>query len=1046
MKKILAILFSMKTTLILMIVFAITIGIATFIENDFGTVSARALIYNARWFEFLLFLIALNLFGIIVNYKLYRRDRLPIFFFHASFLIILLGAAITRFYGYEGIMHIREGESTNKMISDRAYLQVAIIDKQKSLLFEKPLFLTPIQDNYFKEIIKFDKEEFVVELINYLPNVKRVLIPKTEGQKGISLVVNNQGVRENISLLEGEIVSIGEVVLGFETKERVDILFKLDNQNNVHIISNQAIEFMKMDDSQKGKLEENRVHRLQNRVLYTIKDIAFVLENALQNATYEYKSMGFSRQGNISDDMLILKVSSNNQQKELTLFGTSQKVGIPQKMEMAGKIIMANYGAKEIILPFSIKLRDFELSRYPGSNSPSGYASEVTVIDGTNSFDYRIYMNHILAYKGYRFYQASYDRDELGTILSVNHDYWGTLITYIGYILLGAGMIFSLILPNGRFRVLLSKLQKSVSTKLVLILLLPFIYILPLKSEEFSKDEALKVIKSISPSFADSFGELLIQDNNGRIKPIDTLATDILNKVARKESLLGLTHNQIVLGMLIRPNIFQNIRLIYISHPDINELLGLPKDTKYAAFSEFFDKSKPIPYKLNEAVEEASQKRAANQNKFDKEILKVDERLNIVYMVFSGSLFRFFPKPNDPNHKWYDPISSFDAFDEQNANQAKVMIQKLFEGLDIALESGDYQKANEALAEIKKNQLVYGASIIPPSYKINLEIFYNKVKIFENLSPFYLLFGFLLMIGVIAHIIKPFFNLKILSSIIGWILGVGFLLHTVGLIARWIISGHAPWSDGYESMIYAAWATMLAGFIFARNSPIALASTAIIAGVALFSAHLSWMDPQITNIVPVLNSYWLIIHVSMITASYGFLALGAMLGFIALLLLLFKTQKNMHNISKSISEITMVNEMTLIIGLILLTIGNFLGGVWANESWGRYWGWDPKETWALVTILVYAFVLHLRFIPILRSEFIFNSASIIAFSSVLMTYFGVNFYLSGLHSYAKGDPIPIPTFVYVSAFVVITLIVLAAIKESLFERAIENKRKAGEII
>jgi cytochrome c-type biogenesis protein CcsB len=276
-----------------------------------------------------------------------------------------------------------------------------------------------------------------------------------------------------------------------------------------------------------------------------------------------------------------------------------------------------------------------------------------------------------------------------------------------------------------------------------------------------------------------------------------------------------------------------------------------------------------------------------------------------------------------------------------------------------------------------------------------------------------------------AKILYPKIKMNLIAKSSLALLALFFVAHTMGLALRWYISGHAPWSNGFESMTYIAWATVFAGFIFSKHSPITLAATSILAGLILFVAHLSWMNPQVTNLVPVLNSYWLSIHVSMITASYGFLALGALLGFITLLLFILRTEKNERHIALSIKELNAVSEMSLMIGLIMLTVGNFLGGVWANESWGRYWGWDPKETWALVTILVYAVVVHLRFIKSIYSEFNFSVISLMAFTSVLMTYFGVNYYLAGMHSYAKGDPVPIPDFVPVTYAIIAIIIALA---------------------
>jgi cytochrome c-type biogenesis protein CcsB len=254
---------------------------------------------------------------------------------------------------------------------------------------------------------------------------------------------------------------------------------------------------------------------------------------------------------------------------------------------------------------------------------------------------------------------------------------------------------------------------------------------------------------------------------------------------------------------------------------------------------------------------------------------------------------------------------------------------------------------------------------------------------------------------------------------------VFFIGHFAGLAIRWMISDHAPWSNAYESLVYIALATVAAGLLFSNKSVMALPVTSVLAWLILFVAHLNWMDPQITNLVPVLKSYWLLIHVAIITASYGFLAMGALMAVINLILMITQTKSNILQTGRMISELTVVIEMTLIIGLYLLTIGTFLGGVWANESWGRYWGWDPKETWALVSILIYAFVAHMRLVPGLKGNYLFNLMALLAFSSIIMTYFGVNYYLSGLHSYAKGDPIPIPVFVYYT-LAVIGLIALLA--------------------
>jgi cytochrome c-type biogenesis protein CcsB len=245
--------------------------------------------------------------------------------------------------------------------------------------------------------------------------------------------------------------------------------------------------------------------------------------------------------------------------------------------------------------------------------------------------------------------------------------------------------------------------------------------------------------------------------------------------------------------------------------------------------------------------------------------------------------------------------------------------------------------------------------------------------------------------------------LKILTNVNHGVIALLFVLHTLGLAARWYISGHAPWSNAYESIIYVAWATMFFGLAFDIKSKLTVASSAFVTAMILAAAYMNWIDPEIANLQPVLNSYWLMIHVAIIVASYGPFALGMILGVVSLLLILFTNEKNKEKMNLNIQEITYINEMALTIGLIMLTIGNFLGGQWANESWGRYWGWDPKETWALISIMVYAFVIHARFVPALRGKWIFNLMSVFAFISIMFTYFGVYFHLVGLHSYASGE-------------------------------------------
>jgi cytochrome c-type biogenesis protein CcsB len=356
-----------------------------------------------------------------------------------------------------------------------------------------------------------------------------------------------------------------------------------------------------------------------------------------------------------------------------------------------------------------------------------------------------------------------------------------------------------------------------------------------------------------------------------------------------------------------------------------------------------------------------------------------------------------------------------------------------------AVSRNDWATANQLLQNLKNNQQEYGSHIIPSKSKIQLEILYNNLNVFGKLSKIFMFTGLILLVLQLITLFHPkikFPRLKQLAVIFIFLL---FLAETAGLGIRWYISGHAPWSNGYESMIFISWATCLGGLIFVNRSEITLSLTTVLAGLTLMVAGMSWMSPEITNLVPVLKSYWLIVHVAVITSSYGFLGIGALLGLLNLVLMIFRNQNNMLRINFTIKELVNIIQITLMIGLLLLTVGSFLGGVWANESWGRYWGWDPKETWALVTILVYTFIGHMHKIPGFKGNFTVSAAALLGISSVLMTYFGVNYYLSGLHSYAQGEPAPIPAGVYIAIVIVFIVIVAAYFSEKSVKQQTENE-------
>ncbi len=1035
MKKILNILFSMQTMGILTLIFAASLGVATFIENDFGTVSAKALVYNATWFNILLALLALNLIGNIFRYKMYKKKKLTLFLFHFAFLIILTGAAITRFVSFEGTMHIREGETSNQILSDGTYIVVNAEYNNKTKNIKDKVLFSPVTKNKYSTTIKIDDKKINIELKEFIPNATEVITDATGGVPFAVVVASDGSGRQTYYLKKGENQIIGGYLISWDFSSDAPIILKYED-NRLQIKAADTISQMPMSGGETEYFIPDVWHNLNKRNLYRIGNLSFVLTDFYPSGKITFKPYDPKKAS--LQDALIMQISSNDGEKKLvTLRGGKGYAPQPQKVKISGVNLELSYGSQIIKLPFALKLLDFQLETYPGSKSPSSYASEVVLIDKEKGIEkpYRIYMNHVLNYRGYRFFQSSYDRDLKGTILSVNHDNVGTAVTYTGYFLMALGMFLSLFNKYSRFGYLGKALKNGVKKykNTLYLLIIPLLLASQSVKAQHDKHLHVKDLPAVDKHEAEEFGKLLVQSKGGRIKPVNTLSSEILRKVYKKNNFEGLTSDQVLLGMVSNPLYWQQVPIIKIrfgiaKNKELQKILGVEGD--YASYLDFID-MKTGSYKLGKYVDEAYQKKAAQRSLFDKDIMKADEKINICYMVYTGELLRLLPNPAGP----YKPWIALNGEITGVRGQDSAMIAKILPAYFDAVKNGKWEDAKELREGIKLFQQKFGKEIIPPQSKIKAEILYNKLMIFDNMSKIYGLLGVIMLILIFINIFK---NSKALSktvNILIFIAALGFLVQTAGLALRWYISGHAPWSDGYESMIYIGWITMLAGLLFAKQSPMTVAATTVLTSIILMVAHLTWMEPEITNLVPVLKSYWLTIHVSVITASYGFLALSMLLGFINMILMVLQNDKNREFLSEKIIELTAINERAMTVGLYMLTVGTFLGGVWANESWGRYWGWDPKETWALVSVLVYTFVLHMRFIPGLKGVFSFNLASVISYFSILMTYFGVNFYLSGLHSYAKGDPVPIPGFVYYSIGVIIVISLWAYYKNQKFVNA-----------
>jgi cytochrome c-type biogenesis protein CcsB len=1023
MKKLYSFLFSTRLMAVLLLIFFISIATATFIENDYGTVTAWRLVYNAAWFNIMLFLGIINLLGVIIKNKMYRKDKFSIFIFHFSFVLILLGAAVTRFIGYEGTMTIREGQTTDYFSRTGDYITLRELNTGENLSTSKAVAFSSKTKNKAHLKLKKDGEIINLDLKQYVHNAVLSIEPVISGGYPLAeLIFSGATGRESIILRKGDVYSIGPIRFEFEAMDakKSDVHISMIN-DSLYFSAPFEVKFTDMADQSVRGLKPDSLHNFETRQLFTFNGVDVVLRNFVQQGTVT-AGPSWNADAETGLEAIQVQVSSGTEKSVLWLC-KGLGFGNPATVQLGKTRVEVSYGPKIQKLPFSITLTDFQIERYPGSNSPSWFESKVVLNDPEAGISEprRIYMNNILKYKGFRFYQSSYDSDEMGTILSVNHDLPGTLLTYAGYLLMTIGMILSLMNKKSRFRFLA---EESASISRSKKLLTTILFVVALNSAGFAQHEKQTAIPAINAKHAAQFGKVLVQDVSGRIEPINTLSSDVLRKIYRKDSYKNLNSDQVLLGMIVQPEIWQEEAMIYCSHPQIQRILG--SKNKYFSFASFFEGHK---YKLQSYVETAFRKKQAERTKFDNELIRLDERLNVVYMVFTGEFLKIFPVAGDNSHTWYTAATVPKDIQTKDTAITKYFLSIYSEEVNKSISSGDWSRPAKLLEGLYRFQYTNSAAIIPPASKQRLEILMNKTNIFDRISDIYGLVGFLLLLYQFIALFFVRIKSRIPVAIASVIIILLFIVHTLGLACRWYVSGHAPWSNGYEALTYIAWATILAGLLFSRRSAITLSVTSILAYLILFTAHLSWMDPQITNLVPVLKSYWLVIHVAVITASYGFLGLGALLASVNLLLMLFHNRKNYKHIDLSIKELSNVIEMALIVGLYMLTVGTFLGGVWANESWGRYWGWDAKETWALATVLLYAFISHMRMVPGLKGQFGFNLAALLGFSSVIMTYFGVNYYLSGLHSYAKGDQMPVPTLVYYTLAVIAVVAVMAYINQ-----------------
>lgn len=1042
MNKLLNFLVSTRTMAVLLFVYAFAMAYATFVENDYGTPTAKALIYEALWFEVVMFLLIVNFIGNIGRYRLWKREKWPLLVFHLAFVFIFIGGAITRYISYEGQMHIREGQTSNQVVTDKNFFKIQIEQGGDRLSYkeipymmasQKPL-IAKLMNHRFEAKYDFHGQLIQVKQLDYIQRKKDSLVADNAGKNYLHLVSTNDSGREDIYLASGDVKNINGFLISFDRPIDGAVEFKNDNGN---ILMKTPVEanYMTMATQATGVTQKDEFQPLVYRSLYTIENLKIVVPEMMQKGKLVSYSGDKKKDQNVPDMLLVeLKGPKTTQNVELSV-----EKGNPdayKQVTIDGLNIILGFGPKVYETPFALKLDDFVMETYPGSTSPSAYESHVKIIDEGKQTPYKIYMNNVLNHKGYRFFQASFDPDRQGTVLSVNHDFWGTLITYIGYAFLFLGLFVTLFWKGTRFWNLNQSLKDIAAKKAMILLLL--VSFLGFKAQEHNhqhEEAAPTTVTAQTPAqpvahleinkqHADKFAYLLVQGYDGRIEPMNTQALDVLRKLTKKDKWENMDANQWFLSVNLNPMAWMNDNIIKIGTKGGEELKQKTKANEEGFTSMmnlFVSDGQGMPrFILEDDFNAAFRKKPADQSNYDKEVITVNERVQIFYGILSGQYFRIIPIQNDPNHTWNSWLDQ-----EQKADaQAQNVIAPYFLSVIDAAKSGNWAKADAELKKVEQYQKTWGKSVLPDEGKVKLEVLMNTINLNFWLLIFYTLVGGLLIVLGFIELFKPNNSLhKIIKTII-YIGVAGYVLHFLGLIARWYISGHAPWSNGYEAIVFISWVGISAGLMLYRNSNALIPAAGFMVAVIMmgFAHGGSQLDPQITPLVPVLKSYWLIVHVAIIVSSYGFFALSMIIAVICLLFYIISDKKSFeqHN-DITLKELTIVSEMSLTIGLFALTVGNFLGGIWANESWGRYWSWDPKETWAFISIIVYAFVLHMRLVPGLRGRWSFHVAALFAFCSMVMTYFGVNYYLSGLHSYAAGDPVPVPAWVYISLTAMVIL-------------------------
>lgn len=643
-------------------------------------------------------------------------------------------------------------------------------------------------------------------------------------------------------------------------------------------------------------------------------------------------------------------------------------------------------GMKEEKLPFSLCLQKFEAKMHDGTNAVADYSSKFTVIDGDDKSEGEVSMNNIYSHRSYRLYQSSYDEDGKGSVLAINADPYGIPVTYTGYALLFISLVWMLFDPKGGYRKLLkSPLLKKGALITALILSMGNIQTLHAESATGNLQNAV-----LPKETAEKFGELHILYND-RICPVQTFALDFCKKIYGARSYQGLTAEQVLSGWVFYGNTWANEPFIKIKSGEMKTAINLPD---YASLNTFFNREMG-GYTIGQYVQEYYN---GQQDKFHQQAADIDSKIQIIMELREGISLKVLPYTFTKNVKatkdhpfikagtttWFAPVDKLPlAVEHQHA----LYIKNVFSLLYGDVQKGNMDRVNIFFDKMLKYQEVSSGSSLPSKIQYQAERINNDFPFATILFMVNLTLGFIALFYTIYRMTKNR-QLKALDITLPILLCISFLTLTFGLALRWIISGNVPLSNGYESMLSVAWLVLLISIFMQFRIRIVMVFGFMLSGFFLLVSHINQMDPAIGQMMPVLNSPLLSIHVSIIMMSYALLSLTFICGIMGICL-------RSHG-----EELQALSRIFLYPALTTMGFGIFIGAIWANVSWGNYWSWDSKETWALITFMIYAVVVHTQSLPVFRKPLVYHIYITLAFLSIAMTYFGVNYFLTGMHSYA----------------------------------------------